>query len=110
MKIKSHYEAAFILPLPNRKYLGDVGWEIESEARLPCDTVDFLTNVLNLIFVESYSGIDIYEGGGVRASVVKDDFGMIEQIHLKIYDGDRSDLSLLFGRSSLASYAELFFP
>lgn len=110
MKPKRHYEAAFIIPVPNEKSLGDRGWEFQSERRLPKATRAFLLVALKLTFSENFSSMTTYENDVLKATVIADDAGEIEQVHLKLYGMTKQRLSLIFQESSLTSSAELFFP
>ncbi|MFL9903447.1 hypothetical protein PQR71_35845 [Paraburkholderia fungorum] len=110
MESKGRYEAAFIIPVPNEKCLGDTGWEFKSERTLPKATREFLAGSLKLTFSENFSGMSTYENDVLKATVIENDVGEIEQVHLKLYGMTKKQLSLLFQDSPLASDAELFFP
>ena len=110
MKSRGRYEAAFIIPVPNEKRLGDAGWEFKSESRLPENTEQFLLQALKLTFDEKFSGMSTYENDVLKATVIFNNIGQIEQVHLKLYGMAKKQLSLVFRESSLASDAELFFP
>ena len=110
MSTRGRYKAAFMLPVPNEKILGDAGWEFQSDKRLPKDTEKFLLDSLKLKFVENYSGMSTYENDAVKATVIFDDVGEIEDVCFKLYGMTKEQLSLHFQTSSLSSCAELFFP
>ena len=87
--------------IPNEKFLRDAGWEFKSDKRLPKDTENFLFESLKLKFVENFSGVAAYEGDALKAAVISDDSGEIENVYLKLYGMTKERLS---------SHAELFFP
>lgn len=110
MRTRGRYKAAFIMPIPNEKFLGDGGWEFQSDKRLPKDAEKFLLESLKLKFVENFSGMAAYEGDDLKATVISDDSGEIENVYFKLYGMTKERLSSHFQESPLSSHAELFFP
>jgi hypothetical protein len=66
--------------------------------------------VLKLAFVEIFSGMTTYENDILKATVIANDAGEIEQVHLKLYGLTKRQLLSMFQEDPLASDAELFFP
>ncbi|HBF25087.1 MULTISPECIES: hypothetical protein [Nitrosomonas] len=107
---KGQYKAAFILPVPNEKVLGDAGWEFKTDKRLPSDTKKFLLEVLELKFVENSLGMSTYEGDTMKATIFFDDRNEVKEVYVRLYGVPKERLSLLFQASFISSSAELFFP
>ncbi|WP_174932222.1 hypothetical protein [Burkholderia lata] len=108
--LKGRYEAAFILPLPNEKWLTDDGWEFRTDTRLPDATRTFLTTTLGMQQLARYAGEQNYVSPDVEASILEDDSGAIELVHIKLYNMRAEQLLKMFDASSLAATTELFFP
>lgn len=78
--MKERYQAAFVIPIGANKVLGEDGWEFKSSERLSKKLGQYLVEVLNLEFVETYSGIRRYAGDHIKMSIVFDGDNEIESI------------------------------
>lgn len=108
--MKGRYEAAFIVPVGANKTLGEDGWEFDTTNRLPEEVKKFLTDDLNLRFVENYLGIDSYVDENIKASVIYDDQNQIENVYFQVYGNAMPALSNIFQSSFIANKSELFVP
>jgi len=108
--MKKRYQAAFIIPIGANKVLGEDGWEFKSSERLSKKLGEYLVEVLNLEFVETYSGIRRYAGDHIKMSIVCDDDNEVESIYFQIFDGCLTDLSEVFKGDGSFSEAEIFIP
>jgi hypothetical protein len=86
----SPYKAVFLLPLGTDKRLGDCGWEFSSRKRLPRTLLLSLANTLHLHKKESYLGMEVYEGGGLKLTAATDTSG-IEHIFVQIWARPNED-------------------
>ena len=108
--MKGKYQAAFIVPIGAKKILGEDGWEFESSARLSEEIKDYLIQLLNLHFLESYLGIESYVDDDIKMSIIFDDQNEIESIHFQLYGDSLAILSEVCQGSRMPSEAELFIP
>lgn len=103
------YISAFIVPIDTKKVLTNMGWVFDSKNRLSVNITNFLTSHLHLHFKEKYLNIETYSNDRFQASVIMDDSGDVENVHIKIYNGH---INLL--RSEFIKYndsqVELFIP
>jgi len=104
------YKAAFIIPVSSRKILEETGWEFDTEKRLPDEVLDFLTVALNMKFSEKSSGMSIYVGENMKATVFYDDHGKIEHVYFQIFQKNEGVLSSAYQASPLTMCSELFIP
>ncbi len=105
------YKIVFLLPLIVNKTLGEDGWEFIGTNRLDSSVLDFLTDVLGLIFAENYLDMERYVGENIQATVVYDNEGKIEHIDFQLYDDDKyRQLCQTFASSDLKGNSELFVP
>lgn len=87
----SPYEAVFLLPPGSKKMLGDDGWEFSSDERVPRTVLLSLAERLDLQKGESYLGMDVYEGRGLKLTAITDEHG-IEQIYIQIWSRPKEDV------------------
>lgn len=78
------YIAAFLLPTPVEKHLTDVGWEFDSPTFLPESLIFVLIKAFAVRPAESYLGIDVFEGDGLKLSVLRDSAGQIQNIYAQL--------------------------
>jgi hypothetical protein len=104
------YKAVFLIPALSNKILDEDGWIFESSERLNFDVISKIQKSLNLNLKEEYCGTAVYVGDGVKASVIFDDNGQIEQIYLQIYGV--SSLQVIAGIKDqfIPSNVEVFVP
>ncbi|WP_448093801.1 hypothetical protein [Pseudomonas lini] len=108
--MKKRYQAAFIVPIGASKVLGEDGWEFKSSKRLSKQLGEYLVEVLNLEFVEAYSGIRRYAGDHIKMSIVFDGYNEVESIYFQIFDGSLTVLSEVCKVDGSFSEAEIFIP
>lgn len=82
--MRKSYLAAFLLPIPVTKCLTDVGWEFESTARLPENLITALQGAFDIHANESYLGMDVFEGSGLKLTAARDSEGRIENIFVQL--------------------------
>lgn len=78
------YSSAFLIPLNSRKIFDDMGWSFETEDRLCTDVLEKLQYSFLLEKEEEYNGIVVYAGDGLKASVVYDEYKLIEHIVIQL--------------------------
>jgi len=108
--MKEKYKAAFIVPVGANKILGEDGWEFETSKRIPSEIKDYFIEPLNLRFLESYLGIESYEDGNIKMTVIFDSQGEIENIHFQLYQDVLSVLSKICQGGKVSAEVELFVP
>lgn len=108
--MKRNYQAAFIIPLGASKVLGDDGWEFDSGERLPESTGGYLAELLNLEFIEEYTGIRRYISNQVNMSIFFDSANEVETIYFQTFDNGLALLSEACEIEEVACHAEIFIP
>lgn len=103
------YVAAFLLPSPVKKILTDFGWEFESPEHLPEQTIEALRSALGVRHTETYLGMDVWETDGVKATIVRDESGSIEEVSVQLYSRKPDDLRLALHAAGLDNI-EVFVP
>ena len=103
------YVAAFLLPSPVKKMLTNFGWEFESRARLPEQTIDALRSEFGVHHTESYLGMDVWEADGLKATVLRDESGGIEEIFVQLRSRKPDELRGALKAAGLES-VEVFLP
>lgn len=103
------YVAAFLLPSPVEKHLTDYGWEFESSERLPEQTVEALRSGMGVRHTETYLGVDVWEGDGLKASVSRDAAGTIEEVYVQLFSRRPEELRGALHAAGLDSI-EVFVP
>lgn len=101
----SPYKAVFLLPPGSKKELGEDGWEFSSTKRLPRSVLFSLAESLHLKKGESYLGMDVYEGAGLKLTAITDERG-IESIYMQIWSRPKEDVI----RSITHEGVEVFIP
>jgi hypothetical protein len=91
------YKAVFLLPLGTDKRLSDCGWEFSSRKRLPPTLLLSLADTLHLHKEQSYLGMDVYEGEGLKLTAVTDRRG-IEHVYVQIWSRPKEDFVEMFSR------------
>lgn len=109
-EVKTPYKAAFVLPSGATKALGENGWEFASEKHLPTSTKDFFVAAFKLKPLESYLGIESYEGDNMKMSVIYDDRHLIESIYFQLRGDTLAALEDHFNAHQSARSCELFVP
>jgi hypothetical protein len=104
------YHAAFLVPLGATKTLGDEGWMITSDKRLPPSILGVLTQGLDLKFLETYLGIGAYQCETMKAEFTYDDEGKIEYVYFQVFRGDVGAISDVLEQAGLLGTVELFVP
>jgi hypothetical protein len=105
IEMASPYKAVFLLPRRSEKKLGEAGWEYSSSERLPHALLLSLVKDLDLRKEDSYLGMDVYEGTGLKLTAVTDERG-IEHIYVQIWSRPREDVV----RSVTPDDVEVFAP
>lgn len=108
--MKGRYQAAFLVPIGTKKFLGEYGWEFESSDRLSAELKDYLIDSLKLSYLESYLGVESYVGSNMKMTVVFDDENKIESIYFQLYNDALSMLSELCKTGKVCVAGELFIP
>ncbi len=104
------YKAVFLIPALSKKILDDDGWFFESSERLNLDVFVKIQKLLNLYLKEEYCGTVVYEGNGVKASVLYDDSRQIEQIYLQIFGASSLQVIDDIKDQFISSNVEVFVP
>jgi hypothetical protein len=107
--VGNRYKAAFLIPASAKKTLEDAGWLFETEARLRPEILDRLKQVFSLEEKETYSGIVVYVGDGIKISVIHDDADLIEHIAVQLLTRTTADLSKAFHEGAFDDI-EIFVP
>ncbi|MBL1274778.1 MAG: hypothetical protein COB30_001700 [Ectothiorhodospiraceae bacterium] len=109
--MKGKYQAAFLVPAETLKFLGEDGWEFESENNVPENIKDFLTDVLALEFLKVDLGIAYYVNDIIQASLFYDeDEENIEHVYFQIYNDKIEVLKSAFLVSEFYGSLDLFVP
>ncbi|TFW34989.1 hypothetical protein [Massilia horti] len=87
----SPYEAVFLLPIGAQKRLGDCGWEFSSSKRLPRALLLSLASTLRLEEGNSYLGMEVYHGEGLKLTAIADRRG-IEHIFIQIWSRPKQEI------------------
>ncbi|WP_137822343.1 hypothetical protein [Pseudomonas sp. D(2018)] len=107
--MKPAYKAAFLIPCNSKKTLGEDGWVIESPNRLSKSIADTVCNNLKLTFKESYENCTVYEGHKIKATVIHDEKGEIEQIYLQLFRKNTKELKEALSNTTRQEI-EIFIP
>ncbi|BAN46027.1 hypothetical protein [Metapseudomonas resinovorans] len=107
--MKPAYKAAFLIPCNSKKTLSEDGWIIESPMRLSKSIADTICKKLKLAFKESYENCTIYEGHEIKATVIHDEKGEIEQIYLQLFRKDTETLKEALSNTT-PDEVEIFIP
>lgn len=110
--MKGKYKAAFVIPRDADKVLSDDGWIFESSKRISDELKRYLIGYLQLMFLERYLGIEVYEKSGIKMSILLDDNQQIESIYFQLVGESDSLASLTDACKSYrnSSEVELFVP
>ncbi len=103
------YVAAFLLPSPVKKRLTDAGWEFESSARLPESLIAVLEDAFYVHHSDAYLGLDVFEGEGIKFTIVRDSSGRIEHIAAQLRGLNPKELSTKLAFARLTNI-EIFVP
>ncbi len=108
--MKGRYSAAFILPVNTHKKLGDEGWEFEILERLPNEITESLVKVLDLTFLESYLGIDVYGNSELKMSIELDEKSLVRFISFQVYSDVMEKFKAKVKICSLYERIDCFIP
>ncbi|CAM3410798.1 hypothetical protein BZK31_01950 [Pseudomonas floridensis] len=108
--MKSHYQAAFIVPVGASKIFGEYGWEFESARRLSDSLPEQLANRLKLELSDEYTGVRKFIGDMINMSVFLDEHNEIETLYFQVFGDTLSALENAFSGKDFAYEAELFIP
>ncbi len=103
------YKAAFLIPASAKKILDDTGWVFETEDRLRPEVLDVLKQVFLLEQKETYLGIGVYVGNGIKVDVIHDAAGLIEQISIQLWTRTTEELTKAFHEGEFDDM-EIFVP
>ncbi|MDH4871673.1 hypothetical protein [Pseudomonas sp. BN515] len=107
--MKSTYKAVFLIPRDSRKTLSEDSWIIESQNRISESIAKTICNSLGLNFKESYENCTAYEGNEIKATVIHDEEGEIEQIYLQLFRKSAEKLKKELSETTLFNL-EVFIP
>jgi len=105
----ANYKSAFLIPLSAKKVFDDVGWLFETDDRVRPEVLSFLKRMFCLEQEKSYLGIAEYVGSEVKANVIYDDAGLIEQIYIQCSERARDELMKVFASEKFGD-VEVFIP
>ncbi|PFG21462.1 hypothetical protein ATH90_0136 [Pseudomonas lurida] len=108
--MKEKYQAAFIIPIGASKVLGEDGWEFKSSKRLSKQLGEYLVELLDLEFLDAYSGIVRYAGDDIKMSIFLDDCNEVENIYFQFYDESIKGFSETCKVNGCFSEVEIFIP
>jgi hypothetical protein len=103
------YIAAFLLPSSVTKRLTEDGWEFASPTRLPESLLDVLTSTFELRYVETYLGLDVFQGDGLKITVARDSSGEIENVFVQLRGRSPAELRSCVADARLDG-VEVFVP
>lgn len=103
------YVAAFLLPTPMTKRLTDAGWEFESSVRLPESLIAVLEDEFYVCHTDTYLGMDVFEGEGVKFTIIRDSSGRIEHIAAQLRGLNPKELSAKLASARFRNI-EVFVP
>lgn len=107
--MKKPYKAVFIIPRGATRNLTDAGWEFSTPQRLPLEILFALNRTFHLDKKETYLGMEVYEGKGIKLTAVFDEAGLVENIYIQLslrtFDEVERALSSVVG-----PMAEIFSP
>ena len=102
------YSVAFLIPKDAKRFLGDDGWEFESDSRISSE----IENLLKKEFVTNEVAPDFssYEAENIKIDLFKDVNGQIENMYFRFYNGVSPVLPRFLEEYSRLGDLDFFIP